>query len=34
MKLKRPKESEMCAPGYHIVRGHDRTNSRKEQLVG
>src|SRR5277367_6135724 len=27
MTIKRPKESAMCPPGYHIVRGHDRTNS-------
>jgi len=27
MKLKRPKESQMCAPGYHIVRGYEKTNS-------
>ena len=28
MKLKRPKESQMCEPGYHIVRRYQKTNSQ------
>src|SRR6266576_672592 len=27
MKLRHPKESEMCEPGYHIVRTYQKTNS-------
>jgi len=24
IKIKRPSDSEMCPPGYHVVRGHER----------
>lgn len=28
MKLKRPKDSQMCELGYHIVRSYEKTNSQ------
>lgn len=33
MNLKRPKDSEMCEPGYHIVRTYQKTNSHGKTFL-
>jgi hypothetical protein len=33
MKLRRPKKSEMCEPGYHIVRTYQKTNSQGKTFL-